>query len=316
LKTPVAFLIFNRPDRTERVFAEIAKARPPKLLVVADGPRTSLERETCQAARAIIDRVDWDCEVLKNYADVNLGCKRRVSSGIDWVFEQVEEAIILEDDCLPHADFFPFCEEMLERFRDNERVAMVCGANFLHHQVPIADSYYFGHYGHIWGWATWRRAWQDYDVSMKSWAKVRSSEWLRELLNDKYAARHWKDAFDRTYHGQMDTWDYQWLFAWWVQRHLAVVSATNLISNIGYGDEATHTKGVTSTAAAVPVEPPEWPLRHPADLASNDVADRFAFSQFSPWAIPEPGPRGWLRYYLAPHLPSSIRRLLTRSPKS
>jgi hypothetical protein len=315
LKTPVAFIIFNRPDRTERVFAEIAKARPPKLLVVADGPRNSSEQESCDAARAIIDRVDWDCEVLKNYADVNLGCKRRVSSGLNWIFEQVEEAIILEDDCLPHADFFPFCGEMLARFCDDDRVSMVCGANFLRGQVPISDSYYFGHYGHIWGWATWRRSWRDYDVSMKAWAEVRSTQWLLELLHDKHAARHWSDVFEQTYRGRMDTWDYQWLFAWWIQRRLAVVPSANLISNIGYGDQSTHTKGFTP-AAAVPIGPLFWPLRHPTELVCNEVADRFAFSQFCPWAIPQPGVRAWLRDHLAPHLPSSIRRLLTRAPKS
>jgi hypothetical protein len=254
--------------------------------------------------------------LLTNFADDNLGCKRRVSSGLDWVFEQVEEAIILEDDCLPHPDFFPFCGEMLGRFRDDERVAMVCGANFLHGRIPISDSYYFGHYGHIWGWATWRRAWRDYDVLMKAWPDFRSTSWLRELLHDKYAARHWSVAFDRTYRGQMDTWDYQWLFAWWIRHRLAVVPSTNLISNIGFGEQATHTKGPTPTVAGIPVGPLDWPLRHPAELVPNEVADRFAFSQFCAWAIPQPGARAWLRDHLAPHLPSAIRQLLTRSPKS
>ena len=115
LNTPVAFLIFNRPHTTQRVFAEIAKARPPKLLVVADGPRNDRpgEAELCAQTRAIIDQVDWDCEVLTHYADKNMGCKKRIASGIDWVFTQVEEAIILEDDCLPEASFFQFCEENL-----------------------------------------------------------------------------------------------------------------------------------------------------------------------------------------------------------
>src|SRR5512139_3287315 len=171
LKTPVAFIIFNRPDTAERVFAEIAKARPPKLLVVADGPRAnrSGEAEKCAATRAIIDRVDWDCEVLTNFSDTNLGCKNRVSSGIDWVFEQVPEAIILEDDCLPHPTFFRFCEELLERYRDDERIGMISGDNFQLGQKRTDASYYFSRYNHIWGWASWRRAWRHYDREASAW---------------------------------------------------------------------------------------------------------------------------------------------------
>lgn len=156
LKTPVAFLIFNRPDTTRRVFAEIAKARPPKLLVVADGPRADHpdDVEKCAAVRAIIDGIDWDCKVLTNYSDINLGCKRRVSSGLDWVFDTVEEAIILEDDCLPHPAFFRFCEEMLNKYRDDKRIAMISGDNFQFGRKRTEYSYYFSRYPHIWGWAS------------------------------------------------------------------------------------------------------------------------------------------------------------------
>ena len=162
LRTPVALLIFNRPDTTERVFNAVAKARPSKLLVVADGPRDSRPGEAarCEQTRAIIKRVDWDCEVITNFADRNMGCKLRVSSGIDWIFEQVEEAIILEDDCLPDPSFFRFCDEMLERYRDNERVGMVSGGNLQFGRHRGTGSYYFSKYTHIWGWASWRRAWK------------------------------------------------------------------------------------------------------------------------------------------------------------
>jgi hypothetical protein len=131
LKTPVALIIFKRPDTTERVFETIRQAKPPKLLVVADGPRTDQpgEAEKCAATRAIIDRVDWDCEVLKNYSDSNLGCGLRPATGISWVFEQVEEAIVLEDDCVPHPTFFRFCEELLEYYRHDERIMSISGIN-------------------------------------------------------------------------------------------------------------------------------------------------------------------------------------------
>ena len=146
LKTPVAFIIFNRPDTTERVFAEIVKAKPPKLLVVGDGPRANREGDAAKvaAARAITKRVDWPCEVLTNFSEVNLGCKVRVSSGLDWVFEQVPEAIILEDDCLPHQTFFRFCEELLERYRDDQRIGMISGDNFQFGHTINDDSYFPG----------------------------------------------------------------------------------------------------------------------------------------------------------------------------
>lgn len=147
LKTPIAFLIFNRPDTTEKVFCEIAKAKPQKLLVVADGPRSGKagEAEKCEQARRIISSVDWECEVLTNYSAVNLGCKRRVSSGLDWVFETVEEAIVLEDDCLPSPSFFPFCEELLARYRQDDRIMQVSGSNYI--DTGTEESYLFSKYG-------------------------------------------------------------------------------------------------------------------------------------------------------------------------
>jgi len=174
LRTPVVLIIFNRPPTTERVFAEIAKARPQKLFVVADGPRPerSGEAEKCAAARAVIDRVDWECEVLRNYAEVNLGCRQRPPTGISWVFEQVAEAIILKDDCVPHPTFFRFCEELLEKYREDERVMHISGSNFQPGYTRGPFSYYFSRFNPIWGWASWRRAWQHYDLNMKLWAEL------------------------------------------------------------------------------------------------------------------------------------------------
>ena len=152
LTTPVVFIIFNRPDTTAKVFEAIRQAKPPKLLVIADGARIDKpgEAEKCAAARAIINQVDWQCEVLTNYSNVNLGCRKRVSSGLDWVFEQVEEAIVLEDDCLPHPSFFQYCQELLEKYRDDERIMMISGDNFQFGNETTEYSYYFSRYGHCW----------------------------------------------------------------------------------------------------------------------------------------------------------------------
>jgi len=265
LKTPVAFLIFNRPDTTIRVFEEIRRTRPPKLFVIADGPRADRpgEVDKCQAVRAIIDTVDWSCEVLKNYSDVNLGCKVRISSGLDWVFEQVEEAIILEDDCLPHPTFFRFCEELLERFRDDERVGMISGDNFQNGNWTPEESYYFSRYSHIWGWASWRRAWLHYDVEIKDWPTQKKKGLLNKVFPESMISRYrWEKVFNRVYAGMIDTWDYQWLLTCWKQDCLICLPKNNLISNIGFGPDATHTTSTASGIARRPVVPLFFPLLH------------------------------------------------------
>lgn len=281
--TPVAFIIFNRPDTTARVFAEIAKAKPPKLLVIADGARTNKigEAEKVAATRAIIQRVDWDCEVLTNFSEVNLGCKIRVSSGIDWVFEQVEEAIILEDDCLPDATFFRFCQEILERYRHDQRIGMISGDNFQFGQTRNNDSYYFSKYVHIWGWATWRDRWQkSYDVELKKWPAVRDGQWLQDMVNSKAESISWSKIFQRVYDGKIDTWDYQWVFANWVEGWKSIVPSINLISNIGFArPDATHTTVVTDEAN-MPIYPMSFPLVHPSVMVINKRADDFEYRKF------------------------------------
>ena len=145
LTTPVAFIIFNRPDTTRIVFEEIKKAKPEKLLIIADGPRNNKpgEKERCAETRAIVENIDWECEVLRNYSDKNMGCKNRVASGLNWVFENVEEAIILEDDCLPDQSFFRYCQELLEKYRDDKRIMLIAGDNMLFENNKQKYSYYF-----------------------------------------------------------------------------------------------------------------------------------------------------------------------------
>ena len=287
LTTPVAFVIFNRPDTTARVFAEIAKARPPKLLVVADGARLDRpgELEKVAQTRAIIQSVDWPCEVLTNFSDVNLGCKKRVSSGLDWVFETVAEAIILEDDCLPEASFFRFCQEMLERYRHDQRVGMISGDNFQFGKTYGSDSYYFSKYVHIWGWASWRDRWVgSYDVEIAAWKKVKEAGRVNDLVGNAREAKYWTKIFDRVCRGGIDTWDYQWLFVNWLSARSSVMPSVNLISNIGFSrNDATHTKGA-SRVAAMDVEPMKFPLCHPLGMTRNLRAD--AVNHANCFAVP------------------------------
>jgi hypothetical protein len=282
LTTPVAFIIFSRPDTTERVFESIRQAKPPKLLVVADGPRPDRpgEAEKCAAVRAIIDRVDWDCEVLKNYSHLNLGCKRRVSSGIDWVFERVEEAILIEDDCLPSQSFFRYCQELLTRYRHDTRVMHIAGTNFgITGQNPD-ETYYFSRRTHIWGWATWRRAWQTYyDVNVKLWPELKQMNRLAEILGNQREAEVKAEIFDRLYEGQMDTWDYQWHFACLAQGNSSILPNKNLVSNIGFGHEgATHT-GSPSSFADLSRHELDFPMVHPKFLIKDYEADDSYFEQ-------------------------------------
>lgn len=276
LRTPVVFIIFNRPDTTERVFAEIAKARPPRLLVVADGPRAGREGESEKvvATRAIIDRVDWDCKVLTNFSEINLGCKARVSSGLDWAFKQVEEAIILEDDCLPHPTFFRYCEELLGYYRYDQRVGMISGDNFQFGYRMNDDSYYFSNIIHIWGWACWRDRWQqDYDVAMQYWPKVRDEGRIADWTSIRAEQNYLTDIFEKVFNGFIDTWDYQWYFGSRLNGRISVIPNVNLISNIGFGVDATHTK-IHSKLSNMKTEEIYFPMKHPLTIFASQTLDR------------------------------------------
>ena len=275
LETPVAFIIFNRPDTTERVFKEISKVRPRRLLVVGDGPRTSKagEAEKVAQTRAVIEKVDWDCEVMTNFTTENLGCKRRVSSGMDWVFGLTERAIVLEDDCMPSSSFFRYCEDLLEKYADDDRVFSISGDNFLNRRYPENYSYYFSRYPHPWGWASWRRAWKHYDVTISDWPALRDAVWLARQFDTENEVRYWTRTFDAVHAGNIDTWDYQLFLAAWKREALITVPAVNLISNIGFRLDATHTT-YKETGAEQATGHLEFPLVHPAEVSRAVSADR------------------------------------------
>jgi hypothetical protein len=287
MQTPVALIIFKRPETTKRVFEVIRQVKPPKLLLIADGPRKDKpdEAEKCSATRAIIEKVDWDCEVLKNYSNINLGCGKCPAMGITWVFEQVEEAIILEDDCVPHPTFFRFCEELLKRYRDDERIMIISGNNFQFGRQRTEHSYYFSRYTHSWGWATWRRAWEYYDFEMKLWPKIRDSELLKYILEEPSALKYWTRIFQQIYEKKITSaWDYQWTFACWLQNGLTILPNVNLVSNIGFGTESTHTVDSKNPFANLPVQEMYLPLNHPPFVIRDNEADKF--TQNTMFAIP------------------------------
>jgi len=280
-KTPVLFLVFNRPDVTVQVFEAIRKAKPPRLYVAADGPRKDRpgESENCIQVRQIATQVDWPCEVKTLFRDQNLGCRHAVSSAIDWFFENELEGIILEDDCLPHPSFFRFCDELLERYRFNLRIGQVGGGNFQFGFRHNDQSYYFSKYTHIWGWATWRDRWQGtFDISISDWPNVKKSRSIKPLLNSSEEWRYWSRIFNKVYNKNIDTWDYQWLYANWMQDRLTVLPNVNLISNIGFSEEAAHTKS-NDIMANLPVFEMVFPLKHPPAILQDIVLDDRSFKR-------------------------------------
>ena len=279
LKTPIIFLIFNRPDTTKKVFEVIRQVKPSQLLVVADGAKINKlgELEKCNAVRQIIDTLDWECEVFTNYSDINLGCKHRVSSGLDWAFSLVEKAIILEDDCLPNTSFFRFCEELLEEYQHDTRIMAISGNNFQFGRKRTQDSYYFSLYNHCWGWATWRRAWQYYDIEMKLWSKIKQERCLKDILVNPGAVRYWRNKFQATYENKIDSWAFRWTFACWLQSGLTILPNVNLVSNIGFNSEGTHHKNSHNIFSNMTTENLEFPLKHPSFMIRHKKADDYTY---------------------------------------
>jgi hypothetical protein len=276
LRTPVAFFVFNRPVTTRRVFEAIAKARPAKLLLIADGPRRDKdgEAEACRQVRDIVARVDWPCEVFRDFLESNLGCRERMISGLNWVFSLVEEAIILEDDCLPDPSFFPFCQELLEKYRADSRIAYISGDNLVENHLNTENSYYFSRLGGIWGWATWRSEWQRYDMHLKDWPELRRHKMLSEIFDDAKAVSFWTGIFDAMHEDRgPNTWDYQWLYTQLKNNSLTVIPSVNLVANIGFGVGATHTGGADSRLTP-PSRAINFPLRHPSSFVPLRSMDR------------------------------------------
>ena len=285
LKTAVLLLVFNRPELTDQVFEAIRQARPQKLYVAADGPRSNRpgEAELCTEVRRIATNVDWPCEVKTLFRESNLGCKMAVSGGINWFFENEVEGVILEDDVLPVPTFFSYCDQLLERYRNDHRVGMVSGCNLVSSRFTPDHSYFFSRYNHIWGWASWRRAWQHYHVDIPDWPKWRDGGGLKSKASgNRSFEKYWRRIFDAVYRGEIDTWDYQWTYSCWKNNLLTALPAANQTHNLGFGVDATHT--TSDIPAFILASPPielSLPLSHPTligcDKRIEQLIDRHVF---------------------------------------
>ena len=277
---PVLFLIFNRPETTARVIEAIRAARPQRLYVAADGPRERPgEVERCDKARQIATAADWPCQVYTLFRMENLGCRRAVSSAIDWFFEHEEEGIILEDDCVPSADFFRFCSELLPRFRSDKRVMAICGSCYTKSTFDMPESYYFSYFADVWGWATWRRAWRLYDRDLSRWPEFKQAGRLRAAFKgDHWREKWWSSYFDQTAASKIDTWDYPWIYTVIEQDGLACYPTRNLVSNLGWHVDAHLTKVEAGSdpgpLACRPHQPYYFPLRHPHEIVRCERVER------------------------------------------
>jgi len=301
-------MVFNRLDTTERVFEAIRQLRPRKLYVAADGPRpdNESEAEEVQAVRDhIMRRIDWDCQVQTQFRDINLGCRKAVGDAITWFFEQEEAGIILEDDCLPDSSFFPFCAELLERYKDNEQVMSISGDCFQPGGGNHDASYSFSIYHHIWGWATWRRAWRHYNPSLTNSPSLFDFSWLCTLLGSNAAARYWINIIIRYHSGLIDTWDYPWLFSCWTNQGLSIVPVVNLVTNIGFDSRGTHVKQSDSPWAMYPSTAMRLPLRHPLSIQRDRVTELASENTFL-----QPGKEHAVRLQWSAKGKALLRRLL------
>ena len=280
MNTPILLIAWRRPHTLRQVIDAVRPVAPSRVFVACDGPNPNRlgEDKKVAATRAVIEtEIDWPCQINRLYSDVNLGCRLGVSRAITWFFEQVEEGIILEDDCVPHPDFFTYCTTLLKRYRDDTRVWCISGNNFQKGQWRGDGSYYFSRYNHCWGWASWRRCWSKYDAELTQWPKLRNAKLLKTIFEDSVERQYWSDIWQKLLErGQPDTWDYQWSFTCFVNSGLTALPNRNLINNVGFDGDATHTTGNgVDTSIKRGVDPSD----HPSLVLRDCFADRYTFDE-------------------------------------
>ncbi|MFC5413068.1 nucleotide-diphospho-sugar transferase [Larkinella bovis] len=280
LSVPILFVVFNKVEETKKVFNVIRSQKPLRLFIASDGPRLEKkgESEKCQHIRGwILDNIDWECEVKTLFRDFNAGCGRGPSDAITWFFQHVDEGIILEDDCLPNESFFRFCGELLNRYRDNEQVSIISGNNFQPIQpMPIQSDYYFSVFPSSNGWATWKRSWQGFDFYINNWPTINKKSLSGFLFTEKKYSMWWLNHFQWLYNNRPnDMWDFQFHYLCMVRKQLAVIPRVNLVKNIGYGPDATHSQDPNNYFANVPTHNLSFPLIHPNFIDRNIEADIF-----------------------------------------
>lgn len=249
-KTPILFLIFRRPEITLRVFNEIRKQQPTQLFIAADGGRTPEEHEKCEQTRqGVLNMIDWDCEVKTLFREKNLGCRNSVSSAITWFFNHIEQGIILEEDCFPNHSFFSFCEELLEKYKDDTSIYSIVGTNFQDGVKRGEGDYYFSYLADCWGWATWARAWKHYDADMQEYNAFKKKNILQKIYANNDITAFWERTLDEVYYERLSSWASIWTYSVYNKQGLTIYPNNNLITNIGFDEESTHCADINSNLA-------------------------------------------------------------------
>jgi len=280
MKIPVLFIIFNRLDTTQKVFKSIREYKPEKFFIAADGPRSDIEgeKEKCEHVRKwVLDNIDWNCDLETLFHDENIGCGLGPSTAITWFFEHVDEGIILEDDCVPHPDLFNFYEQLLPYYRNDNRISILSGCNFdVDKKAGTSDSYFYSVFPYTWAWATWKRSWKGFDYNLVSWRSENQKKMLTHVFKEKKYYLAWKKIFDGLSNDiPKQIWDYQFFYQCFKRKQLSVVPAVNLVTNIGTGEMATHTRAENNPKMNLKTEPMEFPLKHPVNFNRNYKYDIF-----------------------------------------
>jgi hypothetical protein len=307
--TPILFLVFNRPETTKRVFEVIRNVKPKKFYIAADGPRLDKdgEKEKCDAVRKIATQVDWDCELITLFRDKNLGCGKAVSEAITWFFENVEEGIILEDDCVPDVTFFHYCSELLCKYRDNEKIMHIGANNFQKGIKRGSSDYYFSTIPHIWGWALWKRAWDKYDYEMRQYEAEKFVEILKKVYKNQYVINYLVNIFNLTAKHDIDTWDYQWHFTLLKFQGIAISPNKNLVTNIGFDFSATHTREENSLISYLPSYGLNN-INHPKKIQISTKADLFTYKHI--YGIVKP--KNWAHKLYIPNKINRLKKMLLK----
>lgn len=246
INVPILILTFNRPNHTSKLADILRKYKVSKIYVSSDGPRDGNKKDVkmVKQTRGLFKNDRWpESDIHVKFEDENLGCKKAVSKAITWFFQHVEQGIILEDDCLPNESFFSFCEQMLDRYKGDDRIMHISGTTFIGKNSDwITDDYYYSCYPHCWGWATWKKSWERFDYDMKNWPLFKKSGFIENFIYNKIGARKWTEVFDTTHADKNSSWAYRWTYSCWENNGLSVHPKYNLVQNIGFDEHATHTK--------------------------------------------------------------------------
>ena len=277
LNTAVLLITYKRLDTTTQVFEAIRKAKPRRLYISSNSGKNDEENESVNKVREFLEQnIDWECKVDKLYRKAHLSAKLSISGAITWFFDNEEQGIILEDDCLPSQSFFWFCEELLVRYKEDMRVWHIGGSSTLQDNILTNEySYYFSKFNHIWGWATWASRWGKYDINLSSLDEFTNGKYIENISNDKLLQKFWLSNFRNVCEGRVDTWDYQWYYTTWTNGGGAIIPTTNLISNIGFGEGATHTSDVEHKLANMPAGNVDFDLVHPNIMMPNALYDKY-----------------------------------------